>query len=244
MMAALRFNLYFRKFTMINVKRVDVITLFADTLQYNTTIEEIILRQNGASDGFIKLGNSLKANTANRITRIDLSGNDVGEKGIASLASAFESFTHSLYALDLVNCKIDPKGISCLFLSLKANPKSCCELERFNFSDNLFGNAGSLGLSLWLSTTPTLVSQLMLAETKLDVHVLSDAVDLFLTDKLRVLDLSDNKLDMTGALSLCQMLGKVKVLTNLSLESCSLHRDAPEKIVKAVRLFTKKPLKR
>lgn len=113
-----------------------MVSAFADTMKYNTTLDRLYLSRVGATDGYLELGNALRENKQNALTSLNLSRNPMRDKGAIGLSPGLASLQH-LTALNLSACGIQPKvsshnanrlnhqkGIAALMKSLESNPNS------------------------------------------------------------------------------------------------------------------------
>lgn len=150
---ALRYNTYFKKANLKNVPRKDAVLAFADTIRYNNTLERLYLSHVDATEGFVELGEALKANKSHSIVSLDLSDNPMKDKGAIGLAEGLEAMLHGLTVLNLSHCGIQAKGMTALMNALENNSNSS-SLVQLNISRNPLGTSGTAGTKEYFFFSP------------------------------------------------------------------------------------------
>eukprot|EP00003_Mantamonas_plastica_P031952 TRINITY_DN849_c0_g2_i2.p1 TRINITY_DN849_c0_g2~~TRINITY_DN849_c0_g2_i2.p1 ORF type:complete len:642 (-),score=163.56 TRINITY_DN849_c0_g2_i2:1040-2965(-) len=235
---ALRYNTYFNKILLKNVPRKDAVLKMAETTMCNSTITSLTLSGVQASEGFVALGNSMTKNPDIPLAYLDLSYNNVQDKGIQGLAIGLQSLEGGLRSLNLQKCSFGSKGVKWLTQSFEESKQLSCSLTEINLSNNSINNDGSAALAGWLNALRFLedadgIKYLGLANTHLDVPAISSSIRTACHD-LRILDLNNNKIDNKSASALAEVLRATSSLVDLDISNCNISRDSMEIVVHAM----------
>eukprot|EP00004_Rigifila_ramosa_P013763 TRINITY_DN3077_c1_g1_i2.p1 TRINITY_DN3077_c1_g1~~TRINITY_DN3077_c1_g1_i2.p1 ORF type:complete len:659 (-),score=178.89 TRINITY_DN3077_c1_g1_i2:8-1984(-) len=216
--AALRFNGFFRGFTLTNQTRhKNPIGDISAAFTHTNMIHTLCFAGLNASSGWEALSVSVCANrdtAVKSITSLDLSGNQLKSSGLIALLPALALLP--LRVLDLSRCDITPKGFISLFPSLSNT------LVALNVSYNQIGTKGSAALGEWLKAQEAGESQLLtllLSHTAFHLPALGGGLQRR-TVPLSVLDIAHSKISPQAAKSLEQSLSTTLTITDLDLSGC------------------------
>ncbi|KAJ8003194.1 hypothetical protein DPEC_G00166860 [Dallia pectoralis] len=140
--AALSFNQWFTKISSKDLKLSSEIqeqVIFI--INRSSTLEEVCLEGGGLKLDFaMKMACALRDHTCSAIHTINLSANNIEDKGLAALSVELANMPHGLTQLSLSRIGVSPKGLGVLTQALSHNmafSSSLCHLD-------LSGNASSL----------------------------------------------------------------------------------------------------
>ena len=150
----------------------------------------------------------LTANTS--LTRLDLSGNNIGDPGATLLAQVLQT-NLTLENVGLSRILMGDAGASALAKALTVNTS----LTRLDLSNNIIGDPGAISLAKALETNSTLANLNLSWIQMGDAGVISLAKALTVNTSLTWLDLSGNNFGDPGAISLAEALKGNKSLTHL-----------------------------
>lgn len=117
-------------------------------------IQSLILSDVDGKKRITSLLEVLESNTNNSLTRIDLTNNTIGTKGIKVLSSILEKNSINLTSLNLFGNSINNKQMILLSEALKTNHTLTCLILKWNE----FGKEGMIALSKVLEINCTLKS--------------------------------------------------------------------------------------
>ncbi|XP_075693020.1 capping protein, Arp2/3 and myosin-I linker protein 3-like [Rhinoderma darwinii] len=140
--ASLSFNQWFTKLHCKDIRlRSEIFEQILYVLGRSKKIEELVLENCGLKCEFaIKMAQMLDSNASTMLHTINLSGNQIEDKGMAAISQHFENHQQCLKHLNLARISLTAKGIRSLFQSLSLNvsfSKFLCHLD-------LSGNPGIL----------------------------------------------------------------------------------------------------
>ena len=152
------------------------------------------------------------------VVELNLSMNNVGDRGAAALAHALEK-NRQLQRLELANNGVGAKG-ACALVEALATNKSLRVLDLYG---NQVGLEGCRAFADAFSSQTCCIQKLMLGANGIgDEEVSLLANGLCKNKKLRELNLTGNTITSEGASSLAEMLKTNRSLTHLSMSSHAL----------------------
>jgi hypothetical protein len=106
---ALRFNSYFQTFQIKNTKLDKESFLdLVETFKYNKDFEEMIVSGvGGTKEGFVALFEGIANNKGCSVTKLDVSNNNVEDKGLTALANLIQAgVSNPIVSLNLTNINV------------------------------------------------------------------------------------------------------------------------------------------
>ena len=144
------------------------------------------------------------------LKELDLSNNHISRDMATSLAIALKTFKNGLQMLGLEGCRMTYGALAPVIASIRL-PAWTSSLRELNLSRNQLGKEGSTALADWISCSFAL-QRLHLASTQLDSAAVLSALrcnSVLHRSSLGFLDISDNKMTLSGA----QALGDIMIAT-------------------------------
>ena len=174
---------------------------------------------------------ALKVNTS--LTRVDLSGNNIGDPGAISLARTLQRNT-TLHNVCLSRIQMKDAGASALAKALTVNTS----LTRLDLSSNNIGDPGAISLARALQRNSTLES-VNLSKIQMEgVGARALAKALTVNTSLTWLALSGNNIGDLGAISLAKALETNITLANLNLSCIQMGAGGVVSLAKALTVNT------
>lgn len=198
----------------------------------DNSIAEIALKNAGINDSEAEqLANALMLDSNSKVTRIDLSFNEIGERGGAALATALTSNSASaVETVYLRGNKLGYRGAESFAMALKANSK----LRKLGVSGNDVGDKGATALFLALKSNTTL-EMLNLHKNNIgddSMPALSNVL-LLNTSGFSQINLSDNQISDRGALTLAKGVGVNTTVAHLDLKRNQISDDGAASLFRA-----------
>lgn len=222
--SALNNNTYFTALSLSSIAgRREAAALLASTLEHNTHLQRVTLSGLDAQpDAFVAVGTALKKNTNNGLQEVDFSHNRMGEKGALGFAQGLMGLQRGLVLLNLANNAITPRGISSVVSSLSDNLSIATTLTSLDLSANKIEKSGSQVLSYWATNLKdkSVLRDLNLADTSLDVFNVLNSLRLGLSNTLTSLNLAHNRLEKIGAQAIGLLIESSSCLSVLNLAFC------------------------
>ena len=126
----------------------------ATALQTNTTMTRLCISMCSMSDeGAESLGRALAANRSNAMQELYISGNKIGDNGVASIATALQTNT-TMTILDISECSMSDEGAESLARALIANRSNA--MQKLYISGNKIGDNGVTSIATALQTNTTM----------------------------------------------------------------------------------------
>lgn len=190
---ALSHNTYFQSLKMKDVTQKMALQTVGRMLGSNGNITKVVMRSNGAECP-PELGEAFSKNLNLQLQILDLSGNQMDNPSMVTLALGIREVTRQLTVLGLANCGLNDKSISSLFSALKSNWGFSLSLQDFDLSGNKLDTHGNESLASWLSAMKGVsrLRRLGLSGCNLDAVKVVPEIKLHLN--LEYLDLSHNNL--------------------------------------------------
>lgn len=153
--ASLSFNQWFTKLHCKDFRlRPEICKQILYVLGRSKKIEELVLKNCGLKCEFaIKLARTLDSNASNMLHTINLSGNQIEDRGMSAISQHLEKRQQVLQHLSLSRISITAKGISSLFQSLTLNGSFSKFLCHLDLSDNpgIFATEDSINVFNFLT---------------------------------------------------------------------------------------------
>ncbi|CAK6439125.1 unnamed protein product [Pipistrellus nathusii] len=136
--AALEYNQWFSKLSSKDLRlSSDVCEQILRVVSRSSRLEELVLENAGLRIEFAqKLASALAHNPGSGLHTINLAGNALEDRGVASLSVQFAKLPKGLKHLNLSKTSLSPKGVNCLSQSLSANPLTTTTLTHLDLSGN------------------------------------------------------------------------------------------------------------
>ncbi|XP_036309002.1 F-actin-uncapping protein LRRC16A isoform X2 [Pipistrellus kuhlii] len=136
--AALEYNQWFSKLSSKDLRlSSDVCEQILRVVSRSSRLEELVLENAGLRIEFAqKLASALAHNPSSGLHTINLAGNALEDRGVASLSVQFAKLPKGLKHLNLSKTSLSPKGVNCLSQSLSANPQTATALTHLDLSGN------------------------------------------------------------------------------------------------------------
>ncbi|PRP75063.1 hypothetical protein PROFUN_03899 [Planoprotostelium fungivorum] len=233
MFYAMRYSTYFDR---INIKGWkldrDSFLDFVQMMRFNGSLEEITLHAvGGTSSLFGNLFEAMASNPDCKVSSIEVTNNNVDDKGAIGLASYIKVAKSHLRMLYLDECSIGKSGFTAIFKELWDRGKRFgSELRIFSASDNK-----NMGLALdsfcpMLEKCGQNVTELHLKNTGVNLSVLLPALTRSCPN-LHVLDLSNNKCKQMNCVDVCSFLQNSTSLRSLNMASCKIPHESLKDIL-------------
>lgn len=211
LLEALRFNSFFTILSLKDLKfekeRDALMASVAETFRYNTSITKLSLRGVGATrEGIAQLAESLAVNKNVSLISIDLSNNQLEDKGMISFAGYLQHTTNNVTHLNFSGCMLGSKAIVALAVGFSTNPQIAASLRFLSLSNNKLGPEACKSLADWL-LMPIQLSDLVLSNT-----TSSDNLEILISaitkgcSQLATLDVSHNMMEKEAAKALVTLL--------------------------------------
>lgn len=169
------------------------------------------------------------------LTRIDLSDNALGEKGVRA---CFGLLLHQEQLQHVYFCN---NGISAAAAAVIADevllfrgPETPTKLETFHFYNNMSGDGGAIALARLLPLSPALRDLRFSATRAQRAGSLEFAKALSSLHKLERVDLSDNTFKAEGGVAIAAALKQQSNLAEVNLRDASIEDDGMVAIAKAL----------
>ncbi|XP_027554163.1 capping protein, Arp2/3 and myosin-I linker protein 2 [Neopelma chrysocephalum] len=193
--AALSFNLWFTKLSCKDFRlNQEISEQLLYMLSKSVTLEELVLENSGLKADFVqRMAQALSSHPDSVLHTINLSGNQLEDRGIAAFSRHLEKSSKSLQSLSLARTMLTAKGMSTLCKALADNKAIGFSLRHLDLS----GNPGTLAgddisnLQILLRQCHSL-SHLSLAGTDCPLDALFGALVHGCHNSLIHLDLSKN----------------------------------------------------
>jgi Ran GTPase-activating protein (RanGAP) involved in mRNA processing and transport len=224
LMAALKYNDYFRVLELRNVNLRDRVVKLAvshedramevastskkkvtnalnavvDVLATNRFITKLVLRDTGVSN-FAELSTALIANKHSALSHIDLSSNKLSKASIVGLCRALRARPIGLRSLLLSKANVTAQGIVLLVAALRSHLRASLAIEHLDLSHNELTAKGSIAVSQFLVCFKGCgrLTWLNLCQTSLDIASIAPVLGVIPT--LQHVDLSNNQLAPAAA---------------------------------------------
>ncbi|XP_064194696.1 F-actin-uncapping protein LRRC16A-like isoform X2 [Anguilla rostrata] len=137
--AVLEYNQWFTKLSTKDYKlSADVSDQILRVVSRSSRLEELVLDNAGLKTDFAqKLANALAHNPASGLHTINLSNNQLEDRGIASLSVQFAKLRIGVKHLNFSKTSLSPKGVNSLCQSLSANQSIASTLTHLDLSGNV-----------------------------------------------------------------------------------------------------------
>ncbi|XP_066913614.1 F-actin-uncapping protein LRRC16A-like isoform X2 [Clytia hemisphaerica] len=237
LVAALGYNAWFEKLIVKNTKLTNEL---ADTIikvvKRTSSIEEVIIVNCHLNKEHAhRLSQAITTNPNKVLKRIDLSRNNIEEKGVSGFAGAFSLLSYGFEEINFSHSGITPKGASLLINSLKNNKNMSSTLTKLSLSGNQLKADAAQPLCDFLAQ-PNALETLELSNSECALELMFGALMRGCQQNLKVLDLSGNpfsykKSKETQSLpTVQQFFSSCASLNTLSLSNTKL----PSESVKAM----------
>ncbi|KAN0029145.1 hypothetical protein ACTFIV_011020 [Dictyostelium citrinum] len=209
------------------VSQRGLIEKVGELLSSNCCVRKIsIYNCKDEDQSLLSIGTSLIGNQFNLLQVIDLHSNHINQSTFQTFADGIETMTHhSLRYLNLSDCNLSSRSIEILFNSFCKNSKISTTLEYLNLSGSKFDDVGSSSFTSWLAKIKhdNALKFLYLANCNLNLIVIG--AQLRNLPLLRVLDMSNNRLERTEIEELIAFIKNSRALESLAISNCSLNHD-------------------
>ncbi|EGC33420.1 hypothetical protein DICPUDRAFT_98559 [Dictyostelium purpureum] len=236
LLTALKYNGYFKGLNFNNHPFAkDQFQILADVLKVNSTVEDLSMNNVGLrSDTLPIIANSLSANKNLALTSIDISNNQVEDKGLGAFAQYIAGSLRGIASLDLSNTSTGKLGINQVTSALKKNIKMPSTLSYLNLSGNKMEADGSAGLASFLAN-PNCLRTLILSNTTPSMETIVGALVIGCSE-LKTLDISENvgKLTKKEVAHLVRFISSSSTLKNFNFSGTKVPVDCLKELVVAI----------
>eukprot|EP01137_Pigoraptor_chileana_P012103 Opistho-2@64053 len=238
---ALTFNSWFTKISVRDTRiGSDALGAIVELAKKSRTLEEIIISSVNINSGFVQaLTDSLTSNIGLNLQGIDLSGNNIEDKGIMALAGALQSTSGNLSSINVSHTGFGPKGAVALSMALRKNVNLLSTLNKLNISDNQILQEGLTSILDFLAM-PNAITHLNLSNTGGVIENAFAALQRGCGLNLCGLDLSNNKFtlkkgkDFTVPISFDQFFQTAGCLKELNLANTKIPDSAIKSLFNAL----------
>ena len=168
---------------------------------------------------------------AEKVIRLDLSDNALGEKGVRALMDMIGAM------VNLKSLKFHNNGLSELSVSLIADClKKPCSIEQLEFDNNMSGSGGAVAVAGLLPSCPNLtVFRMSSSRVRPDGgEALCKGLASMQPGSLRTLDLSDSMFGGETGVALADALRNHNQLAHVSLSDSGIEEDGLEAVLEAL----------
>ncbi|KAK5582324.1 hypothetical protein RB653_003907 [Dictyostelium firmibasis] len=234
LLTALKYNNYFKTFNFNNhTFNKEQFTNLAEVLKCNSTVEDLSLNNVGLkSDTMPIIATALSSNKNLALTAIDISNNQIEDKGMLSFSSYIASSLRGIASLDVSNTSTGKTGISTLTNSLKKNIKMTSTLSYLNLSNNKMEADGSAGLASFLAS-PNTLKTLNISNTLPSMETIVGALVIGCAE-LKTIDISENKLTKKEVPHLVRFIGSSSTLKHFNLSGTKVPVENLKELVLAI----------
>ncbi|XP_048204313.1 F-actin-uncapping protein LRRC16A isoform X1 [Perognathus longimembris pacificus] len=189
--AALEYNQWFTKLSSKDLKlSTDVCEQILRVVSRSNRLEELVLENAGLRTDFAqKLASALAHNPNSGLHTINLAGNPLEDRGVASLSIQFAKLPRGLKHLNLSKTSLSPKGVNSLSQSLSANPLTASSLLHLDLSGNILRGDDLSHMYNFLAQ-PNAIAHLDLSNTECSLDMVCGALLRGCLQYLAVLNLS------------------------------------------------------
>ncbi|XP_062954297.1 F-actin-uncapping protein LRRC16A [Cynocephalus volans] len=189
--AALEYNQWFTKLSSKDLKlSTDVCEQILRVVSRSNRLEELVLENAGLRTDFAqKLASALAHNPHSGLHTINLAGNPLEDRGVASLSIQFAKLPKGLKNLNLSKTSLSPKGVNSLSQSLSANPLTASTLIHLDLSGNILRGDDLSHMYNFLAQ-PNAIAHLDLSNTECSLDMVCGALLRGCLQYLAVLNLS------------------------------------------------------
>ncbi|XP_035284359.1 F-actin-uncapping protein LRRC16A-like isoform X1 [Anguilla anguilla] len=189
--AVLEYNQWFTKLSTKDYKlSADVSDQILRVVSRSSRLEELVLDNAGLKTDFAqKLANALAHNPASGLHTINLSNNQLEDRGIASLSVQFAKLRIGVKHLNFSKTSLSPKGVNSLCQSLSANQSIASTLTHLDLSGNVLRGDDLTNLYHFLGQ-PNSLTTLDLSNTDCSLDLVCSALLRGSVQHLSVLNMS------------------------------------------------------
>ncbi|EAL61172.1 leucine-rich repeat-containing protein [Dictyostelium discoideum AX4] len=234
LLGALKYNNYFKSFNFNNYTfNKEQFGYLAEVLKCNSTVEDLSLNNVGLKhDTMPIIATALSSNKNLALTAIDISNNQIEDKGMTAFSSYVASSLRGIASLDVSNTNCNKAGISVLTNALKKNIKMSSTLSYLNLSGNKMEADGSAGLSSFLAS-PNTLKTLNISNTTPSMETIVGALVIGCAE-LKTIDISDNKLTKKEVPHLVRFIGASSTLKHFNLSGTKVPVENLKELVVAI----------
>eukprot|EP01105_Mastigella_eilhardi_P023362 TRINITY_DN5875_c0_g1_i1.p1 TRINITY_DN5875_c0_g1~~TRINITY_DN5875_c0_g1_i1.p1 ORF type:complete len:742 (-),score=201.04 TRINITY_DN5875_c0_g1_i1:107-2224(-) len=231
LMCSLQYNNWF---TSLVIKEYalpkDAVPLIANVMRQNRYIEKLVVASCGLNKETVtELCDALVSNKNLCLTYLDLSSNNLEDKGLVAVGTALEQITVPLQYLDVSNCNAGKNGTATFLESLSNSATIMASLRFFNFAGNSLHVEGSTTMCKVANTAASLCA-LNVADCTTNFEFLKSLK----SQSLRSIDSSSVPLTTNKADTCRKFVTSLKNLDSLdtvSIARCQLSVDALQILV-------------
>ena len=194
----------------------------ATALQTNTTTMTTLNISNCSisDEGAESLARALAVNRS--IQELDIRSNEIGDNGIAHIATALQTNTTTMTTLNISNCSISDVGAESLASFVNIS------LQYLNICNNEIGDNGIANIATALQTNTTMRTLNISNCSISDEGAESLARALAVNRSLQELDISSNKIGNNGMANIATALQTNTTMTTLNISDCSISNVGAE----------------
>ncbi|XP_064641786.1 F-actin-uncapping protein LRRC16A-like isoform X4 [Lineus longissimus] len=231
-------------FTVINSSGTKLITdnmnELIKVMKKNKVIEELHLASVGVKFEFAnRLSTALLSNSGSPLHTLDISGNQIEDRGIIHLASPLGKLSKGIVKLNLARCNLTPKGINRLAESLGSNKFTSSTLTTLCLAGNSLRGDDITSFCNFLAQ-PNAIVNLDLSDTECALDILCGALIRGCTQSLSDVNLSGNVFTNKKVKDICvppswkQFFAAAMSLEKVNLSNCKLPAEALKALITGI----------
>ncbi|XP_071823456.1 uncharacterized protein [Apostichopus japonicus] len=251
-LSSLMYNTWFKKVTVKDIRlcrgkgnRSNTINLpqgveamkeVINIVKRSTSLEQVVFNNTGFKSDFCKeLATALQGNSNSALVLIDLSNNNLDDRGLKFLCPALANLQNGLVELSLPNTGITAEGVSALGKALSENNFFPTSLMRLNLSGNILKD-GNIELLLNFLAQPNHLTHLDLSECGIALDSIFSALFRGCIN-LTHINVSGNVYshkkgkDINVPKAVKQFFATTTNLQSLNIANCKLYPDAIKEIM-------------
>ncbi|KAJ5077273.1 leucine-rich repeat isoform f [Anaeramoeba ignava] len=231
----LKYNKYFRTLIIKGIKK-DLITSISRSIRENTTLSRITLSGFNSSSGIDLLGQALESNKNLPLKYLDISFNKITSSTVNNgLGIGLKEMKSGLETLNVSYCDMPSKPTARFFQFLSGNKNHT--IFSLNVSGNAFRKKGSLAFAEWIKSIKEtdFLESLDISKCQINFPFVFNALnEHYRTKKLRILDLSENKIQKNSIKSIREFIKNTTSLSEINLTETNLLQEEVAQVLEDI----------
>ncbi|KAJ3450318.1 leucine-rich repeat isoform f-related [Anaeramoeba flamelloides] len=222
---ALQNNQHFIEFSLDKVKLKNIFSILGKALSTNNKLESVSIIRSESSDGLLMIASALIENKKTCLSHLNLSWSKMSSQSQnKKLFNSFAQMKNGFVSLQFEGCKLNSSSIVTLFASLYQNDKHT-NLQFLNLSQNTFSKNSCLEMGKWIKATKknNVIEEIRLSNCKIKFSLILRPIITYLSNKkLKILDLSENKITKSDLSIIHEFFSETKTLESINLSNTDL----------------------